>query len=151
VRRNRPAAAVLAGLVALLAACSLPGEAKTFQSGPYTVVDEAGLVTDLGQGAPPSASDERPVVESPGSLTELAVYWSGSSCAQWTIRLSGNALRLTIEPSGGAEACPDGEHAVTIRLNRVVEVEGIEVEQRESSWPWRPIAVAVIASAGGGA
>ncbi len=112
--------------------CALPGSDRTFRVGEVTVVDESGLVTGATAGAPEPDSGERPLAQSPGSLTEVAVYWTDAACVdEWTLRLAGNALRMTLEPGDPVEcsAGVDRDHAITLRLNRVIEADDIEVEQ----------------------
>lgn len=132
-------ARALAGALAaalLLAACALPGDERTFSAGSVTVVDGSGLVTGVREGAPDPASDERPLLVSPGSLTELAVHWTAPSCvAAWRVTIPpGNALRVIIAP---ADPPPDPcdaaveARSVTLELNRVVQADAIEVEQRD--------------------
>jgi hypothetical protein len=136
MRRQAPLA--LLALFALgLAACALPGDEHTFSAGRVTVTDGSGLVTGATAGAPEPESDERPLVVSPGSLTQIAVHWVGSGCVgAWRITIpEGNALRVRIAPQGAAaEPCSAGDEelAVTLDLNRVVEADGIEVEQTEA-------------------
>ena len=120
--------------VLLLAACSLPGDARTFTAGDVTIVDASGLVTGARDGAPDPGTDERPVIVSPGDLTEIAVHWTGSSCVEgWRVRLpDGNRLRVEIEPAGDVSepcAATPTAHSVILELNRVVQADAIEVEQ----------------------
>jgi hypothetical protein len=90
-------------------------------------------VTGVSEGAPDPDSTERPLAQSPGSLTEVAVYWTDMSCVdEWTVTLAGNALRMTIQPRDPEQECAPGveqDHAITLQLNRVIDADDIEVEQ----------------------
>lgn len=135
--RRRTLSALLPAVLAI--GCSLPGQARTFQAGTTTVVDESGLVVAAEEGAPDPGAEERPLVVSAGNLREIAVHWQDSSCVQeWTVRLhEGNALRITIEPGAdAADPCAGTSRtdlAVTLRLNVVVNAADIDVEQLASS------------------
>jgi len=129
----RPLAVALVLVLVLLAACGGPGDAKTFAAGDVTVVDTSGLVTGATRVDPPSPSEvDGPTAVNGDSLTQVVVTWAGSSCINgWTIRLAGNALELSIEPgpeTSGCEGVP-AAHRVRLDVNRVVEVEGIEITQ----------------------
>jgi hypothetical protein len=131
-RRN-----VAASTLALLAACSLPGDERTFTADGVTVVDGTGLVTGVAAGAPDPSDERRPLVVSPGGLTRLAVHWLGSSCVErWRVAIpEGNALRIVIEPDGAQpEGCTPSQEplAVTLELNRAVQADAIEVDQPEA-------------------
>jgi hypothetical protein len=133
---RRALAALLPAALAM--GCSLPGQARTFQAGTTTVVDESGLVVAAEEGAPDPGAEERPLVVSPGNLREIAIHWEDSSCVDdWTIRLhEGNALRITIEPGAeAADPCAGSstDLSVTLRLNVVVNAPDIEVEQLANS------------------
>lgn len=121
-------------MAAALAGCSLPGDERTFSAGDVTVVDRSGLVTAATAGAPDPGTDERPVVVSPGDLTQIAVHWIGSSCvARWRVSIpQGNALEITISPDGEpAAGCTPAEEpmAVTLQLDRVVQADALDVVQ----------------------
>lgn len=133
--RLRALRLLLAGaLAAALAGCSLPGEERTFTAGDVTVVDGSGLVTGAAAGAPDPRSDERPLVVSPGDLTQIAIHWIGSSCVdRWRVSIpEGNALQITISPAESPVpgcAPSDERMAVTLDLNRVVQADALEVVQ----------------------
>jgi hypothetical protein len=126
---------LLAGaLASALAGCSLPGEERTFPAGDVTVLDGSGLVTGATAGAPDPGSDERPLVVSPGDLTQIAIHWIGSSCIdRWRVSIpEGNALEITISPAEGpAPGCAPSDEpmAITLDLNRVVQADALEVVQ----------------------
>ena len=118
-----------AGLV--LVACSAPGDARTFSAGDVTVVDSSGLVKEVVQEqAPAVESVSGPTATKGESLTQVLVTWPASSCVEtWTLRLSGNALDLSIEPGASPSGCEGTQvaHAVRLDLNRVVDAENIEL------------------------
>ncbi len=118
-------------VAAVIAACSGPGDAKTFSVGDITVVDESGLVTDVQPAeAPPVDQLSEPVATKGESLTQVIVAWAGSSCIHdWMLRLAGNALVLTIEPGTAISGCEGvlAANAVRLDLNRVVEAADIDV------------------------
>lgn len=132
---RRQAAALAIGLASVLAACGLPGDERTFSVGSVEVVDGSGLVTAARDGAPQPGTDERPLIVSPGNLTEIAIHWEEVGCPPaWRIRIpEGNALRVIIEPVGAPrEPCPvpvAEDRAITLELDRVVQADAIEVEQ----------------------
>lgn len=120
-------ATILAGLV--LAACGGPS-GSTFRAGDVTVIDESGLVTGVEAYQPPIDQLGEPTAEPGESLTQVLVSWSGSSCAAgWTVRLTGNALVMTIEPGAAISGCEGMPAAkgVQLDLNRVVDAPDIDV------------------------
>ncbi len=128
--------ALLAILVLLAGACSLPSSDRTFEVDGVTVVDDSGLVTGATAGAADPEVTDRPVAVRGASLTQVAVHWRGSSCVPtWTVRVGGNRLLVVIEPGEAQDPCDGavGEHAITLDLNRVVDAAAIEVEQRDGS------------------
>jgi hypothetical protein len=121
-------------LAVLMAACSVTGSQRTFELDGVTVVDDAGLVTGATAGATRPQSTERPLVVRGDSLTQIAVHWRGSSCVRgWTVRVGGNRLLIVIEPGETQDPCSGtlAEPAVTLDLNRVVDADAIDIEQRD--------------------
>lgn len=113
-----------------LAACGGPAGATTFRAGDVTVIDESGLVTAAEPYQPPVDQIGEPTAVPGQSLTQVLVSWTGSSCVQdWTVRLTGNALVMTIEPGPSVSRCEGmpGAKGVQLDLNRVVQADGIDV------------------------
>ena len=98
------------------------------------VIDDAGLVTAVragADGAPDSAADLPAVWHPRGKLTELGVAWLSGTCSQHPVlRLSGNALQLTIDEGPGASPCTlmGINNLVTLSLNSVVDASAITVQ-----------------------
>jgi hypothetical protein len=98
-----------------------------------TIVDEVGLVTAVSAGADdlPAAPPAQPYVWNPnGDLTQVAVAWESDGCSTHpTLRLTGNALLLTIDGGTPAPDCamPVVTNLLTLRIDRVVDTASITV------------------------
>ena len=129
------------GLLLVLVACGVEGGARTFTSGTTTVRDASGLVTGVTEGAPdvPEVSGELPVVSNAGgSMTDVAVAWRNPGCSPGaTLDLSGNALELVLtrQPSPSTCTTPPHTDAVTLKINRVVDVTSIVTKDGDTRTP----------------
>ncbi len=136
---------VVMAAVAALTACSSPSGTfnveldRGAQRVTLAIIDETGLVTDAVAGAAdlPDPLPAAPFVWHPrGELTKVGVYWESGVCSEHpTIRLSGNALLLSIDE--GAQRSPCDLIAVineiTITLNEVVDADAITVQMASAS------------------
>lgn len=120
----------LALLLIGLAACGAPADATTFRAGDVRVIDESGLVTAAEPYQPPVDQLGEPTAVPGESLTQVLVSWAGSSCVQdWTVRLTGNALVMTIEPGTSITGCEGmaAARGVQLDLRAVVDATDIDV------------------------
>jgi hypothetical protein len=127
----------------LLAGCGfLPSDSTTFQAPmerngetvTVTLVDEAGLVTEMVGGAPPlpeENADPPYAWNANGRPTEVALYWMSDSCShEPLLRLTGgNALTLDIDLNRGEEACDAMGlgNFVTLSLNRAIDATAVDL------------------------
>jgi hypothetical protein len=98
-----------------------------------TIVDEIGLVTAVSAGAVdlPEPPPAQPFVWNPnGDLTRLALSWESDACSKRaTLRLTGNALMLTIDEEVPASGCAAAHvtNLITMRIDRVVDTASVTV------------------------
>jgi hypothetical protein len=136
---------VLVAVTAALTACA--SSTGTFnvelnrgaQRVTLTVIDETGLVTGVAAGASdlPDPLPAAPFAWHPrGKLTTVGVYWESGVCSERpTIRLSGNALLLTIDEGPQQSPCDliAVINEITITLNEVVDADAITVQMASAS------------------
>ena len=126
----------IAVLVLTVAGCGgEPG--RTLHAGNVTVVDQSGLVRSVERPPPPAIETlTEPTVTKGDSLTQVLLAWKGSSCVEgWTVRLGGNALTLSIEPTSVPSDCYGtfAANAVQLDLNRAVDAADIDVRLVDGS------------------